>query len=123
MTENNQPNAQESKRLRGGQAGNQNARTHGRYSLVISPRTKEALKVVMALDHRGQQLIFAQLLRKLVEAREAELLESHSFPPVPEKAEPIPLTADFDREFAAWAKERNIDNDEFMPEVRKTNQG
>ena len=51
------------------------------------------------------------------------ILELYSSRPVPEKAEPIPLTADFDREFAAWAKERNIDNDEFMPEARKTDQG
>ena len=76
----------------------------------------------MALDHRGQQLIFAQLLRKLVEAREAELLEFHSFCLVPEKTEPITSDADFDREVYAWAKERSIDNDEFMREARKTNQ-
>ena len=106
-------NTQQEKRKRGGQKGNQNARTHGRYSLVISPRTLEVLKEVMALDHRGQQLIFAQLLRKLVEAKEAELLESHSFRPVPVKVKLIPPDDELDREFGAWAKERNIDIEDF----------
>ena len=40
-------------------------------------------------------------------------LESHSFSAVPEKAERIPPDAEFDREFSAWAQERNIDIEDF----------
>ena len=111
------------KRKRGGQKGNQNARTHGRYSLVISPRTLEVLKAVGGLDVHSRLVIYKWLMEDLLELERRGLLESHSFQPVPEKAEPISLTADFDREFAAWAEERNIGNDEIMREARETNQG
>lgn len=110
----------QSKRSRGGQPGNQNARTHGRYSAIISPRTLEVLKEVMALDHRGRQLICGQLLRGLVEDGEAGLLESHSFSPVPEKPERMPENPDSGIDLDAWAKEQNIDLDKFMAEVFKT---
>ncbi|RJO63170.1 MAG: hypothetical protein C4542_00310, partial [Dehalococcoidia bacterium] len=68
-------------------------------------------------------VIYKWLMEDLLELERKGLLESHSFHPVPEKAEPIPLTADFDREFAAWAEERNISNDEIMREAQETNQG
>lgn len=116
-------NNQEPKRKRGAQPGNQNARTHGRYSLIISPRALEVLKAVGGLDVHSRLVIYKWLMDDLLELERKGLLESHSFQPVPEKAEPIPLTADFDREFAAWAKELNIDPEEFMREARKTNQG
>ncbi len=104
---------QQAKRKRGGQKGNQNARTHGKYSRVVSPHELEVLKLVFALDLHGQRLVFAQLFKHLVKIERAAQLESHSFRPVPEKAERIPPEDDFDREFAAWAKERNIDNEDF----------
>ena len=109
MTNNNQ----QPKRKRGGQKGNQNARTHGRYSRVIPPRTLEVLKAVRGLDLNGQRLIFAQLFRHLVGIKYASRLESHSSRAVPEKVETDALEADFNREFDAWAKERNLDDEDF----------
>ena len=45
----------------GGQPGNQHARTHGNYSLIISP-TREVLKAVAGLDGHGQRIILKYLI-------------------------------------------------------------
>jgi hypothetical protein len=42
---------------------------------------------------------------------------------VPEKAERIPADTEFDRELSEWAQERNIDLEDFLPDVFKNIQG
>jgi hypothetical protein len=115
-------NKQQVKRTRGAQPGNQNARTHGRYSLVIPPRTAEVLKAVAGLDTYGQRVIYTWLLEHLLKLKSDGLLESHSFPPVPEKAEPIPPQDNLYDELRACIEKQNINFDDFMNEAIKMSQ-
>ena len=110
------------KRKRGGQPGNQNARTHGNYSRIASPREVEVMQAVASLDDHGRRLICRWLLTQLVGSEFVYLLESASFSPVPEKQKRMPESPAFDTGFAAWMKEQNISMDEIMREAFKTNQ-
>ncbi|RJO62983.1 MAG: hypothetical protein C4542_00915 [Dehalococcoidia bacterium] len=65
------------------------------------------------LDLDGQRLIFAQLFKHLAGIKYASRLESHSFRAVPEKVETDALEADFNRQFHAWARERNLQDEDF----------
>jgi hypothetical protein len=112
---------QTQKRKRGGQPGNQNARTHGRYSHIASPREIEVLEAVATLDDHGRRLVFKWLMTQLLGSEFVSLLKSGSFSPVPEKPERMPESPDFDAEFSAWMKEQNISMDEIMREAFKTN--
>jgi len=79
-------NAKQTKKKRGGQPGNQNARTHGHYSRLISPREAEVLKAVAGLDQHGQSVI----LNYLLTADDSRLLESYSFRSARKKAQRMP---------------------------------
>jgi hypothetical protein len=114
---------EQSRRKPGGQPGNQNARIHGRYSTVISPREAEVLKAVASLDDHGQRVIFTSLLEHLIPPESRHLLEPDSFCPVPEKVERMPLDLNTDADLSAWIKERNIDLDCLMRDALKTIQG
>ena len=120
---NNKNSSSKPQKKRGGQPGNQNARIHGRYSTVISPREAEVLKAVASLDDHGQRVIFTSLLEHLIPPESRHLLEPDSFCPVPEKVERMPLDLNTDAELSAWIKERNIDLDCLMRDALKTIQG
>jgi hypothetical protein len=96
------------KRKRGGQPGNQNARTHGNYSTVATPQEMGVLESVAGLGLHGKRLIFGELLAYFI-ARHPELFESRSSPSVPEKVERIA------RKFLSRARkpERIADNRAF----------
>ena len=50
-----------SRRNRGGQKGNQNARTHGFYSKTLSPEQQEALQSAAGLDGLDQEIAILRL--------------------------------------------------------------
>ena len=109
MTNNSQP-----KRRRGSQSGNQNARNHGRCSSVITPEEEAAIDYFKALDERAQLMIFVGLCYKFLPADVLPSIDSHSFNPAPAKSERIPLMGEFEDEFNAWARERNLDPDALL---------
>lgn len=53
------------RRKRGGQPGNQNARKHGNYSKVLTPRELEILKEVASLDEHGKLVVLGCLFADL----------------------------------------------------------
>ena len=59
-------NNQQPKKPRGGQPGNQNARKHGNYSRVITPREMEVLEAVSSLDDHGKRMVFFILCRRFI---------------------------------------------------------
>ena len=77
------------RRKRGAPVGNQNARTHGKYSRVISPREMEVLAAVKSLDDHGRQVIFGALLAYILE-HHPEIFDSQLYQPVPENREQMP---------------------------------
>jgi hypothetical protein len=54
------------KRKRGGQPGNQNARTHGRYSRVTTPEEAEVVRAVSRLDEHGKRVVLGYLVEELL---------------------------------------------------------
>lgn len=81
----------------GGQPGNQNARTHGNYSRILSPHEAQVLKAVAALDAHGQRV----LLKYLLMAESSRQVGTHSSRTMREKPERIPGLADFNCGFCA----------------------
>jgi len=55
-----------STRKRGAPLRNQNARTHGRYSKVITPAELEVIKAVKRLDDHGRRVVFGYLVREFI---------------------------------------------------------
>jgi hypothetical protein len=107
------------KKARGGQPGNQNARKHGRYSTVISPRELEVIEAVKSLDDHGSRLIFAALCYQFLPHEFLPDAPSPKPPAPPRQPAVTPaalLSADpeLSRHVRAWAAEHNLDFDEYV---------
>jgi hypothetical protein len=78
------------KRKRGAPPGNQNARTHGRYSRHVSPEVMTVIQAVRSLDDPGKQVVFGVLFGYFKNVH-PELFESILFQPVRKNMEQMPF--------------------------------